>query len=407
MKGRTESETNLYKEEYSGSNPHIDTNVIPQMSYSTNFNVKKNKMMNKFLIYTSNLPTMPKDMNDVLAFAKATPKFYICNVELNGYLAEVNPGDRILTKKGNTLYVIRAFSDSLENLPMEDREYIEDLTRKYGLKKQNITSVAQITRFEDWCKRAKPLLNNTNNYKKVNKMENCCKGGKNSVKGMLGKLEEMFMPTRIEGVRIVMTTGDLCVETAQGFVAIDAQNRLNAYPEELTVEIPVFAINKPKDQVQPGDIIVTDRGFAKVTKVENDKINAIGYTGACRKIRTINDVLFNQSMVRVVMSLTGNLNGQINPMMLAILNKKGGKSFDSLLPFLMMNQQGSAVGMNPMMAMMLAEGGEGDSSLKDFLLMSALSGGNNPFANMFGTAPVAAQAPVAPQAPANPEKDAE
>lgn len=336
--------------------------------------------MNKFLIYTSNLPMMPRNMEEVISFAKDTPKFYIANVELNPYLANVKAGDKILTKKGNNIYVIKALQESLENLSEEDREYLDGLTREYGLKKVNITSVNQITRFEDWCKSAKPLIKaSTNN--KSNKMEK----SKNSVKGMLGRLEEMFMPTRVNDVRLVMTTGEICVETANGYVAIDSNNRLNSYPKELTVDFPVYVINKPKDQVAPNDVIATDRGYAKVTKVEGDKINAISYTGACRKIRTINDVLFNQSMVKVVVSLSGNMNGQINPLMLALLNKEEGKSFDSLLPILMMSQQGGAVGMNPMMAMMLAKGGEGDDSLKDLLMMSAFSG-NNLLGNMFGGA---------------------
>ena len=49
--------------------------------------------MNKFLIYTSNLDIMPKDMEDVLEFAKSQPKFRISNVELNGCLANVEAGD--------------------------------------------------------------------------------------------------------------------------------------------------------------------------------------------------------------------------------------------------------------------------------------------------------------------------
>lgn len=343
--------------------------LIPKLTIKTS-------KMNKFLIYTSNLPMMPRNMEEVISFAKETPKFFIAGVELNPHLANVKAGDRILTKKGNTIYVIKALQESLDNLSEEDREYLDDLTRGYGLKKVNITSVQQITRFEDWCKSARPLIKaSTNN--KTNKMEK----SKNSVKGMLGKLEEMFMPTRVDDVRLVMTTGEICVKTSNGYVAIDAQNRLNSYPEALTVDFPVYVISKPKDQLVPNDIIATDRGYAKVTKVEGDKINAISYTGACRKIRTINDVLFNQSMVKVVVSLSGNMNGQINPLMLALLNKEEGKSFDSL-PILMMSQQGGTVGMNPMMAMMLAKG-EGEDSFKDILMMSALSG-NNLLGNMFG-----------------------
>ena len=66
-----------------------------------------------------------------------------------------------------------------------------------------------------------------------------------------------------------------------------------------------------------------------------------------------------------------------------------------ILPFLMMQQNNGAMGMNPMMAMMLL-GKDSDSkdSFKDILMMSALSG-QNPFGGLFApAAPVAAQ-PVA------------
>jgi hypothetical protein len=44
----------------------------------------------------------------------------------------------------------------------------------------------------------------------------------------------------------------------------------------------------------------------------------------------------------------------------------------SMLPLLMMNQQGGALNINPMLLMMLQE----DFDVKDFLMMSALNGNN-------------------------------
>ena len=342
-------------------------------------------MSNKFLVYTSNLPFMPKSMEEVINFAKEENKFRIAPVELNGHLADVKAGDNILTNKGNSIYVIKAITDSLENLDAETREYLDTLSREYGLKKVGITSVAQVVKFETWCKTAKVFNNKTSNNMK-----------ENSIKGITARIKEMFMPTEAKDVRIA-TDGNICVATNQGYVSIDAQNNLTSYPAELTLDLPVFIISKPKEQLTVGDVIALERSYAKVVKIEGDKISAIGYTGAGKTIHTIKDFLFNQTMVRVVVSLAGNVGGQINPMLLLALSDKNDK--DSILPLLMMSQQGGAVGMNPMLLMMLA-GKDGDSSMKDMLLMSALGGGNI-FGGMFGAnqCACAQAAPVAPQAP--------
>ena len=122
-------------------------------------------------------------------------------------------------------------------------------------------------------------------------------------------------------------------------------------------------------------------------KIEGDKITGISYTGSGKTIHLIKDVLFNQAMVRVAVSLTGSIGGQINPMLLMALNDDDKK--DSLLPLLLMNQQGGAVGMNPMLMLALAGKEDGKSSLKDLLMMSALTGNN-----LFGGAAFGVQAPA-------------
>lgn len=321
--------------------------------------------MNKLLIYTSNLEMMPRDMQDVIQFAQDTPKFYIANVELNNYLANVKPGDNIITSKGNSVYVIKAYTKSLEDLSSEDRAYIAKLTAEYGMRKASITGVKNVIKFESWCKSAKPLVEST----KCNKVVK----NSNSIKGMFDRLKEMFMPSEAENVRIT-ADGSICVATGNGYVSVNAANELVSYPEEMTLELPVFIISKPKEQLVVGDIIAYGRSYAKVTKIEGDKISAIGYTGSSKTIHTIKDFLFNQTMVRVVVSLAGNLGTMgMNPMLMMALSDKGDK-MKSLLPLMMMNQNNGAMGMNPMLMAALAQ--DGESSIKDLLMMSALSGNN-------------------------------
>lgn len=338
--------------------------------------------MVKFVIYTSNLPFMPKSMDEVIEFAKEQNKFRIASVELNPCLADIKAGDNIITKKGNSIYVLKAIEESLDNLSPETQEYLDTLAREYGLKKVGITSVDTIIKFETWCKSVKPIINPKNVKKEMTK---------NSIKGFADRLKSMFMPIEAKDVRIA-TDGNICVETAQGYVSIDANNKLTSYPTELTLDLPVFIISKPKEQLTVGDVIATERGYAKIVKIDGDKIAAIGYTGSNKTIHTIKDFLFNQTMIRVVVSLAGNVGGQINPMLLLALSDKEDKN--SLLPLLMMNQNGGAVGMNPMMLMMLSGKG-GDFDVKDMLMMSAFSGNANPFGNLFGNQP----AKVAPAEP--------
>lgn len=330
---------------------------------------------------------MPKNMGEVIDFAKGQNKFRIASVELNPCLADIKAGDNIITKKGNSIYVIKAIEESLDNLNPETRDYLDTLTREYGLKKVGITSVDNIIRFETWCKSAKLIINSSKNNNMTTK---------NSIKGFADRLKSMFMPVEAEGVRIA-TDGNICVATSQGYVAIDKNNSLTSYPEELTLNLPVFIVSKPKEQLAVGDVIALERSYAKVTKIKGEQITAISYTGAGRIVHTIKDFLFNQTMIRVVVSLAGNIGGQINPMILLALSDKDDKK--SLLPLMVMTQSNGTMNMNPMMLMMLS--GKEDMDIKDLLMMSAFSGGVNPFAQMFGVQP---QVDKQLEAPVEPEK---
>ncbi len=303
--------------------------------------------MIKSILYTSNPNFVPTTLEQVSDFAEESGKFLTCFAKEGSDLYSVEAGAHILSSKGNHIYVLETGGDY-----------------SYA-KKSNIVSVVQV----DYPFSEKPLVT------------------KNTVAGFSDRLKETFMPTEAKDVRISMD-GNICVATPQGYVAIDAQNHLTAYPEELTLKLPVFIMSKPKENLAVGDIIALDRSYAKITSIKGEKINAISYTGAGKLIRTIKDFMFNQTMVRVVVSLTGNMGGQMNPMMLMALAKDD--SLSSLLPLMMMNQQGGAVAGNPMMFALLA--GKDGLSTKDMLMMSMM-GGTNPFSNMFGV-PVQEVAPA-------------
>ena len=323
--------------------------------------------MIKSILYTSNPNFVPTTLEQVSNFAEENGKFLTCFAKEGSELYSVEEGAHILSSKGNHIYVLETGGDY-----------------SYA-KKSNIVGVVQVD-YPFGGTGEKPLVNSTTGVTK------------NTIAGFSDRLKETFMPTEAKDIRVSMD-GNICVATTQGYVAIDAQNHLTAYPEELTLKLPVFIMSKPKENLVVGDIIALERSYAKVTSIKGEKINAISYTGAGKIIRTIKDFLFNQTMVRVVVSLTGNMGGQMNPMMLMALAKDGKKddSLASLLPLMMMNQQGGAVAGNPMMFALLA--GKDGLSTKDMLMMSMM-GGNNPFGNMFGAAQAPAQA-------AAPEKDPE
>ncbi len=335
-------------------------------------------MSNKILIYACGITTQPKRLQDVIEFAKSNNKFRICNVELNAHLAKVEPGDIVNTGKGHALYIVKTFDKDIENLSDADRSYIDDLTRNYDLKKSGISSVASVVKYGDWSKFAKPLVYENKNKKEMG----------NSLKGFSARIKEMFLPSKADDVRIA-TDGNICVRTADGYVAINAANELTSYPEKLTLDLPVYVISKPKDQLKVGDVMALDRSYAKVTRIEDGKINAVSYSGAGKTVHLIKDFILNTTMVRVVVSLAGSLDGGINPMMLLALS---GDNNDFLLPLMMMSQNGGELGANPMLMYALVSKDGGSDSMKDLLLMSAL-GGNNLFGGTFGAPAEKAVAP--------------
>lgn len=351
--------------------------------------------MNKFLVYTSNLRENPRTMRDVIRFAEETPKFNITNVELNGTLANVKAGDNIITTKGNSLYVLRTFDKSLEEMSSEDRAYIDDKTRRFGMKKVGITGVSHVIKFETWCKDARSLVETS----EVNKTYTTSKSEKkmvekNSLSNLSERLKEHFMPIEAKDVRIAHD-GNICVETADGYVSIDANNQLNTYPVEFTLELPVYVISRAVAQLQVGDIILRGNRYYKITKISDDyrTISTIGYNGVGHTAHPINDFALGASE-RVVVSLAGNIAGAgINPMLMMLMSSKDNKKMDSILPLLLMTQNGGNIAGNPMLPLALLAGDKDGKGLdiKDIFMMSALGGGN-----LFGGAAAAPAAPVIP-----------
>ena len=178
---------------------------------------------------------------------------------------------------------------------------------------------------------------------------------------------------------------------------------------------------KVGDTVRTGD----EKKFTYrlVTKIENGKVYSNTYGGKeDTKITAIKDLFVDTKTVSVVVNLMAgfNFDGQggvlQNPMLLAMLNDEDGDNgLDTMIMLNMFSQQSGAAN-NALLPLLFMKGGDFDAKTlmlmqmaqgqgvqnnsllplllmndggcdKDMFLMMAMMGGNNPFANLFGTTP--------------------
>lgn len=245
---------------------------------------------------------------------------------------------------------------------------------------------------------------------------------------IIANYKAQFIPVRDEKVRCTMDGTIACPSNGEYHAFINGE--LTNVPQELLIDVPVYRISKPIDQLRPGDIIKTSSAktlkdgtvspegkftYRLVKSVADGKISTISFSGADSKITPVKDFFLGQKTASVVVNLFAGIAGGaagtgiagINPMLLMALASDGDKSgMKDMLPFLMMQGGAAGTGINPMMFLALKDG-DGDGDLSDLFMMQALAGGFganagvNPLANLFGGV-----APVAPAAPAADAADA-
>ena len=342
-------------------------------------------MSNKILIYTSNPDRTPSSMADVVKFAEEKSKYRLANVELSSITALRNAktGDRLFTKKGNTIYILRAFDKRLEDLSAEDKAYVAACNRK-GMREVNITAISAAHRYEEWCRSAtgKEVISAVCGAKVNDRLTTeKDKGMKKSFKEIfLGKIKSQFLPTKVEGARLTYG-GEVAVinPKGDGYVTVSADGELTEYPEIMVFEgLPVYAISRPVADVAPGDVIEKDGKFYRVVSKAGHKLTTISYNGTGRTVHSIKDALLGTSNINVVVSLLGSNANGINPLMLAyIMGNEDGGEFD-LKNFIMAQclAGGAAAGgvapgllNNPVMFLLLADKKGGDIDPLMFLLM--------------------------------------
>lgn len=219
---------------------------------------------------------------------------------------------------------------------------------------------------------------NKNSKTQVSKMNKS-----SMLSGISEKFKSMFLPEKETDVRMSLE-GTLCVNTGNnGWIGIKKGGELVSYPEEMTIEVPVYSINKPQNKVQAGDIIKNGRySYAKVLEVkENGQLRVLSYSGYTQNKKEIKDFVMGQSMVRVVINMFNfdSNDGGFNPMMLALAGDGDIDAKTLMLMQMMPGTKGTMQGMNPMMFLLLDKENNSSDMLSTMCLMQMMQSDNNPF----------------------------
>lgn len=216
--------------------------------------------------------------------------------------------------------------------------------------------------------------------------------------GLAEKYSSQFIPKKETDVRMSLT-GLLCVPQDDQYIGIDQNNDLVGFDRSLTVDIPVYSIEKAISKIAPGDIVKNGRNYSKVIgKNSDNSLKVLSFSGYSHNKKAVKDFMLGQTTARVLINMFNfDEKTGFNPMFFAMAS---GDKFDvkSLL-MLSMTPQGKNMfsntggGFNPMMLLMLDQSNSGKDDLMPLLMMSGLMGGQNPFNNMFGQSPTKSSSP--------------
>lgn len=232
----------------------------------------------------------------------------------------------------------------------------------------------------------KPVLSKTNNN--LNNQIMTPNKGNGMFSGIVDKYKSQFIPQREEGVRMSLN-GLICVPVDNEYVGMDDQGKLMSFPLEMTIDIPVYSINKPNSKVNVGDIIKSARSYSKVLgKNEDGSLKILSFSGYTHNKKEVTDFLMGQATTRVLINMFNfDDSTGFNPLFFAFAS---GDTIDvNSLMMLSMTPQGKNLfsnaggSFNPMMLMMLDKNHQNGSMMESMMMMSMM-GGNNPFGNMFG-----------------------
>lgn len=217
--------------------------------------------------------------------------------------------------------------------------------------------------------------------------------------GIADKYKSQYIPEREDGVKMSLD-GTMCVAVGDEYVGMKSDGTLTSYPREVLIDVPVYSINKPSNQVQIGDVIKNGKSYGRVMMRNTDgSLKIMSYTGYKHDKQEVQDFLLGQAMTRVLINMFNFDATGFNPLFFMLGDEENDVDMKDLLMLSMMsggkNMFGNAGGMNPLMLMALTNKGDGENNdMFNLMLMSQMMGGQNPLQNIVPTTP-------SPEAPTN------
>ena len=207
--------------------------------------------------------------------------------------------------------------DSLEVLYVKDQSWADEDDNYDFLDILSINGKKQKSYYSD------EISSNKNSSKTKNTKSMNPTASNQMFSGILGKYKSQFIPERETNVRMSLS-GLLVVPVNGEYVGIDASNTLTSFPEEMTISIPVYSINKMNSAIQVGDIVKTGvNTYAKVIGKNGDgSLKVLTYTGYTRSKKEVKDFIVNQATTRVLINMFNfdNSENSFNPLFFAFAN---------------------------------------------------------------------------------------
>ena len=277
----------------------------------------------------------------------------------------------------NTSLTIDSLSDSLFGQTQDTDKRPEEEKVEYDDFCSNLFDEKPIEEYDN-----REFFNN-NNINKERIMKDSGMFG-----NMMEKFKSMIVPVTDPNLKITMD-GNVAVRNSEGtYVTIDSENNLVEYPADFTISVPIYVIKKPFASIQPGEIVRKGNTYAKVIgKNADGSLKCLSFSGYTTTKKGVTDFMLGASYGDVVVNIMNIQNSGINPMMLMLMNDGGETNLKDMMMFMMMSGQGGQ--MNPMMLMMLmGDKAGGSSKMMETMMMMSMMGGmgnmNQGMGNMGG-----------------------
>jgi hypothetical protein len=195
----------------------------------------------------------------------------------------------------------------------------------------------------------------------------------NMFASVIEKYKSQFIPVEEKNIRITID-GNIAIKVNNEYRAINKEDEITSYAEEMCFDFPVWSINKLYNKVVVGDIIYAGDQYAKVISINNNgTLRCLTYNGDVTTQREIKDFFIKQPFVKTIVNMFSGISTDFNPMMLAFMGDDVDMK-DLIMIQMMQGQQN----INPMMLLLMNKD-KNDNKALEMMLMMQMMQGNNPF----------------------------